>query len=290
MRFYFYTAQDILVVADGVESLARAGQIFWLTMDTRCQIFALGSQGVLTLTRQRLVERSNNQLRFFDLGQDMLCEILPFDCQGECESFRLKSKYIKLYNLGERSMLAVAGKRCIINAKYNTFEFKSIEKNKKNYYILESKPSKWLLVLSDEKTIYNGRYIDYEVLGGSIKVYSHQPNVYNVGRVMEYNFAVDRFTSVAIRDTRHEMGLVDSEFAGIYFMEAIMCGRTKLAYSRISYELKSSITEEILAQYFGEIDDYIYLPELQQYVTLKNNNIVGVYHIVVNNGLIASIY
>lgn len=278
--------------ADGVDKRIDGGQVFLLDIRSTCHIYALDGTGVITLTVQGLVNKSNNQIKFYDLGQDVLCEILPFDCQGECVNYRLKTKYIKLYKLGENCLFNFSGKKCVIEGEYNSFVFKRLEKCKKPYYILENRTSKWLTLLSEEEIIFNGKYIDYEELNQSvIKIYTHQPNVYNVGRVVEYNFSTDKLSSVAVKDNSTEIRLADKEFAEIYFMDAIMCGRIKLARGLLlSHELKSSIGEDILREYFGEIDDYIYLSVPCVYITLKNNNIVGVYHIVVNNGLVTSIY
>lgn len=270
--------------------MVKGGQIFCLSMEQPCQIFSLNGEGVITITKQALQDKSNNHIKLYGLGQGVLCEIMPFACQGERADFRLKTKYVKLYKIGSGSLLEWSGNKYFINASYNLFDFKNIALNKKDYYILDNKQSKWLIVLSEESIIYNGKYIDYEKLQDSIKIYAHPPNVYNVGKIVQYNFSSMQTSVFAVKDNGGEIGLVSEDFAEIYFMDAIMCGRIKLAYSRISHELKSSISEQILAEYFGQIDDYVFLPDDKAYITLKNNNIVGVYHIVVNNGWITSIY
>lgn len=290
MRFYFYSAQNILVCTSEFSKKITAGQIFSMDMEQECQIFSLDGAGSLALTRQALIDKCNNQIKFYEMGQDVLCEIMPFACQGENVAFRLKTKYAKLYRLGNNSLLEISGRKCVVDARYGGFSFNSISFNKKDYYIIDNVQANWIIVLSEEDVVYNGRYIDYEVLKSKIKIYTHSPNVYNVGKIVQYDFNCDKKNIIIVKDKGQEAELISNEFIEVYFIEAILCGRTKLAYSRISYELKSSISEQVLADYFGEIDRYIYLPEKQVYITLKNNNIVGVYHIVVNNGWITSIY
>lgn len=290
MRFYFYTSQNIVVRTCTYSRVIASGQIFYLSMKDDCSIYSLDGMGVVTFTKDSLLNRSNNQVKFYELGQDVLCEILPFDYQGECKSYRLKSRLVKLYGIKEKSVFCMDGNKCIINAKYNGFTFKTIAKDNRNVYILDNKKNKWLIVLTDERIVFNGKYIDFEELKNEIKIYTHQPNVYNVGKIIKYDLSSGKISASVVNDKGAENVLIDEEFTAIYFLEAIMCGRIKLAYSKISYELKSSISQEILGKYFGEIDEYIYLQTNNVFVTKKNNNIVGVYHIVVNQGLITAIY
>lgn len=259
-------------------------------MEENCSIYSLDGVGVITLTKESLLNRANNQIKFYEIGQDVLCEILPFDCQGQFKSYILKNKIVKFYNIKEKSLLCVGGEKCVIDASFDEFAFKVIAKDKCNVYVLANKKSKWLIILTDEKIIFNGKYVDFEELKNEIKIYTHQPNVFNVGKIIKYDLQNGDISCSIVNDKGVECGLIEEEFTVVYFLEAIVCGRTKLAYSKISYELKSSISQEILGKYFGEIDDYIYLQACNMFVTKKNNNIVGVYHIVVNQGLITAIY
>lgn len=290
VRFYFYTSQNILVRTCSCSKIITGGQIFCLSMEEDSSIYSLDGVGVVTVTKESLLNRTNNQIKFYEIGQDVLCEILPFDCQGQFKSYRLKNKFVKFYNIKEKSLLCVCGEKCVINAEFDKFTIKTITKDKCCIYILVNTKSKWLIVLTDEKIIFNGKYVDFEELKNEIKIYTHNPNVYNVGTIIKYDLQKDEKSFSIVNDKGVENGLMDEEFTSIYFLEAIMCGRLKLAYSKISYELKSSISQEILGKYFGEIDDYIYLQNCNVFVTKKNNNIVGVYHIVVNQGLITAIY
>ena len=116
------------------------------------------------------------------------------------------------------------------------------------------------------------------------------PNMFNVGKLAKYEFKLDDIKYKAINDRGEQRRQIDNGFTIIYFLEAIKCGRFKYAYNKLSYELKSVISIEILNDYFKQIDNYIYLQEQDVFITLKNNKVIGIYHCVVKDNLIDNIY
>ena len=149
---------------------------------------------------------------------------------------------------------------------------------------------KYLILFNQSKIIYCGQYIDSEVTKKYIQIYSHVPNIFNVGGLLKCDFESGAIENKAVNDHGYEHKQLGDEFGLIYFLEAIKCGRVKYAYNKLSYELKTAINIDALANYFEPFDKYFYLHEQDVYITLKNNKVTGVYHFVVKDNLIDNIY
>ncbi|MBQ8522358.1 MAG: hypothetical protein IJ458_01685 [Clostridia bacterium] len=273
----------------------KAGDFYRLEIDDTevFNIYSTTSSGVMLLNKQILCNQQHNQVIFHQSKPDvLLCEIKPFISNDNIRQYAINGASLKIVeNYGSLCLYFKGKYYGCINQKCNSIQFEKIEKHNRQYgllYILGDK--KHIILFDDIQIIFCLQYIDSEVLKDCIQIYEHYPNIFNVGRIVKYDFESRQLTIKSVNDAGVEHKQINSNFTIIYFLEAIKCGRYKYAYNNLSYELKAEINIETLSKYFCCFDEYRYLHEQDLYVTLKNHRIVGMYHFDINKNLIDNIY
>lgn len=294
MRLYLYCSQDLILKDESNTVEIKGGDIVNINLmeDDKVCIYPKYSQGVMLLDRDVLSKRFHQQIIFHNFNNDsLLCEIKPFveDCNKM--SFHIKSTAIHLISYNETTYIKhnniiVASIPCDMRG----FEFQKHVKNEKEYGLLINNSQKWLIIFDENRLIYNDSFIDYELRSSYIQIYSHDSNIFNIGKLIKFEFDTNNIETKYVNDRGSELGALSEDFSIIYFLDAIKFGRFKYAYNALSYKLKSSISVETLNKYFNEFNKFIYIGEESAFVTLKNNKVAGIYHFVIKDNLIDDIY
>lgn len=294
MKFYLYSSQDLILKSDSEIHTIISGEIFSLSLNNgeKVWIYSTTSQGVIVLDENIVQSRQHSQIIFHVLNkQDVLCEIKPFISFDLGISYSLQNSNLKYIEDGKYMYIQFKDNIICHEKIYLSPTFYKFSRNNKEYGLLKWEgENKYIIFINNEELLYNSRYIDYELTDKHLQIYSHEPNVFNVGKLTEYNFQTTNFEYKSIKDRGEEKHLINNEFNLIYFLEAIKCGRFKYAHSKLSYDLRTTINLQILEQYFSPFDKYIFLHEQQAYITTKNDKIVGIYHFVIKDNLIDNIY
>lgn len=295
MEFYLYSSQDLFLKDDRQTRLLIGGDISRVkfNLDEKVFIYPCTSQGVMMLSENILNQQQHSQINFHKISDErVLCEIKPFITCDIAERYNLADTQLKLVQCGKGFYIYFNGSFIGQTPTLNILpKFEKFSRNKNEYGVLKWEcESNYMVIFNKEKVVYNSSYIDYEINNNYVQIYSHKPNIFNVGLLAKYDFSSEQLTYKTIKDRGEEKQLVSNDFCVIYFLEAIKCKRFKYASSKLSYELKAIINLEVLEQYFTPFDNYIYLDECQAYITTKNDKIVGVYHFVIKDNLIENIY
>ena len=294
MQFYLYSSQDLIINSEVFVDL-KAGNIYCLKLkqNENIIIYSTHTSGSLIINLSILQSQQHNQIVFHKLSnQAVLCEIKPFIIQGYERCYKIKEGELKLISNNNFAYIyfnGVYGGN--MYADEMKIKFEKLDKNGQEYGLitLDGK-DKQMILFNNQKLIFYGTYIDSEILKNYIQIYCHTPNIFNIGKLVKYDFINQTIQTKSVCDRGDERKQINYTFNIIYFLEAIKCGRFKYAYGKLSYELKSIIDINTLRMYFSEFDQYIYLHEQRAYITLKSNKIVGVYHFEINDNLINNIY
>ncbi|MBQ7880550.1 MAG: hypothetical protein IJ358_01745 [Clostridia bacterium] len=294
MQLYLYSSQD-LILRGKTQTTLLAGRICCIKfeVDEIVMVYPKHTSGVMIITKETLLQQQHSQINFYKLSESaLLCEIKPFIVQENIKQYLIKGANLKLIENLTTSYIYFNGTYYgNIKGKYISAKFQKIDKNNIEYGVLELELDKKYVILFDNKQIiYCGQNIDSEINKQYIQIYSHLPNIFNVGKLAKYEFETKTITNKSVIDKGDERRQINFEFNIIYFLEAIKCDRLKYAHSKLSYELKSVIDIKTLEEYFKGFDNYIYLYEQDAYIALKNNKVIGVYHFVVKDNLIDNIY
>lgn len=294
MKLYLYSSQDLICKGHGTEYLS-AGCVCRLDMEDieNVEIYPAYSSGIIIINKQILLNQRHNQIQFHQLSQDaVLCEIKPFVYKECAHQYSVKNSAVRLIENIDYTYIYFNNKYCgCIDIKLEEVNFKKIKANDIEYGLLYFGINKKYIILFDgNRVIYGNTFIDYEDNKKFIQIYSHEPNIFNLGRLTKFEFDGDKLTTKIVSDRGREYNQSNPEFNIIYFLEAIKCKRIKYAYSKLSYELKAVINIDVLDKYFLDFDRYIYISQQDAFITLKNNKVIGIYHFVVKDGLIDNIY
>ncbi len=258
-----------------------------------CWVYSATSLGVIAINHTTLNNKKHNQILFYDIDKDcILCEIKPFVQSENIYKYNILDVELKIVQDIENSYIYYKERYYgCIKSCFNKIEYNNKKYNQNQCGIIKLYGNNNYIILFDQnKVLYCNKYIDNEVLTKEINIYSHNPNAFNVGSLLNYNIETGAVFTKVVQDNGEEYKQTNNEFNIIYFLEAIKCGRYKYAYNKLSYNLKNEINKQTLMQYFNVIDEYIYLKDKQIYITVKNNKVIGVYHFVVKNNLIEEIY
>lgn len=294
MQLYLYSCQDLIIKGSSVGNI-KAGDIYKLQLAPveMIEIYPAHSSGVILLNSNTISMQQHSQITFHKLNeQDILCEIKPFVINENINQYLIKGANLKfIQNINDIYIYFNGVYQGSIKCIFDNIKFNKIEANKKEFGIVEILgDKKYIILFNNNQILYCGTYIDSEQTKGYIQIYCHNPNIFNVGRLIKYNFLDNKLDIKCVGDRGEERKQLSFDFNIIYFLEAIKCGRFKYAHNKLSYELKSIINIDILRQYFTTFDNYIYLAECDAYITIKNNKVIGVYHFVVKDNLIDNIY
>lgn len=294
MQLYIYSSQDLIAKGNITVSI-KSGDIFRLQLDQEedvC-IYPSNSSGIMLINRQILIKAHHSQINFHKLSENaLLCEINPFISQENGKRFYIKNSCLNLVESGECTYIFFNGTYCgNLKARLEEYKFDKLNGDKEEYGLFQlGKYKKYIILFSDDNIIYSGDCIDSETNKEYVQIYSHAPNIFNIGKLTKYTFLDKSIISRSVCDKGDERKQISQKFNIIYFLEAIKCERFKYAHSKLSYELKAVININTLQQYFNPFDKYIYLNEQDVYITIKNNKVAGVYHFVVKDNFIDNIY
>ena len=290
MQCYIYSCQD-LILKGNTFAYIKAGDVYCINVEKEENIFIYSpfQSGVMLLNTQTLIEKVHNQINFYEIGtKEVLCEIIPFHSEGQ--NFIANSSTVKLVNAGSVHLYyneKYCGKIECENAKPI---FEIISKCGKEYGLIKFDKSKHIILFDQSEILLCSKYIDYEISNNYIQIYEHNPNIFNIGKLIKYNFSNGEYITKSVNDRNCIVAEKSKDFGLEFFMEAIKCGRYKNAYEKLSYELRADISTDVLKQYFKQFDDYKYIDKTNAYITFKNYKVVGVYRFEVNQNLISNIY
>lgn len=294
MRFYLYSSQD-LWIENGEQSFnVFKGAIFCVQLsDEECiKIYFKEACGVMILDNRTVLNRCHQQINFHNLNDaTILCEIKPAMHADRCKYFNIKNAVVKLVENNGKVHLFHNDKLCgEIDNDFSAFVFetKSIN-NIEHGIVCCGKDKKHIIIFNENKIIFDSEYIDYEITSSEINIYIANRNMLNVETLIKLDCKTGEFNYKFIARHLGEKTLTSPEFLVAYFLDAIMCKRFKVAYSKLSHELKSAINIQVLEKYFAPFDQFVYVEEQEAYVTLKNNKVAGIYHFVVNDNFIDNI-
>lgn len=286
MEFYIYSSQELILKGDECVKI-EPKQIYKLDIEKYEQIYIYSavSAGIVFITYDILAKQKHSQIIFHQIKDNVvLCEIIGFENYNKYYEYSFKEGKLKLVDNGDGFGVYYNGESCgCINSKIKDF------KNTENCGVIIFK-NNYLIAFDDKRIIYSGQYIDYEITLSCIQIYTHSLNLFNVGQLIIYDFKNEKFTYKAVADRGDIKKISNHDFVAVGFLDNIINYRFNKAYNKLSYELRQSISEDVLSKYFSVIDEYIYLNNEEVFITLKNNKVVGVYHFVVMDDVIDAIY
>lgn len=290
MQLYIYSCQD-LIIKSTVFDYLKAGSFYCLEIDKQemFEVYSTTSNGSIILNCDILHQQAHEQINFHQLNNNMmLCEIKPFVGVEGAIRYKVDEGCVKLiqrknntYIYFNEKYYGCIGQKCDI-------KFEKFDNGKCGVLYLTGE--KKYIIIFNQSLLLCEQFVDNEVLKDCIQLYTHQPNIFNIGNLIKYEFKDSKLSIKSVCDRGIEHKQVNSEFSIIYFLEAIKCKRYKYAYNKLSYELKSEITKQTLQDYFGEIDNFKYLSNEDAYITFKHNKIMGVYHFNIKDNMIDNIY
>lgn len=291
VKFYIYSCQDLIVKNDTSAHIS-AGEIYCIEIEDDEDIFVYFTThaGVLIINSNILHKQVHGQINYYKLdNQNILCEIIPFLPPSQ-NSFCINNSVLNIVNSG--------GVYVYFNNNYygkildveDAPIFEKINRNGKDYGLIKFDKKKYIIFFSETKILYCGRYVDYEILNNYIQIYEHVPNIFDLGKLVKYTFETNMFSVKCVNDRGKLHIEKNTNFLVEFFMEALKCERFKYAYEKLSYELRSDISIDVLKQYFKQFDEYKYIETTKTYITLKNHKIVGVYKFVTSQNFIENIY
>ena len=288
MQLYLYSSQDLIIIS-GTETHNINAGIFNLKLHENENVIIHHKNGCgsMILNNQTILDRQHSQLKYYELSKNaILCEIKPFIANIVPIKYNVNNSETLIYFSGKQLQIFYNHKYIgSINGNIKDIKFKRVDENKLGVILCGGN-----IILFNDDIIYCSSYIDYEINNKFIQIYSHSPNVFNVGQLTKYEFVSKKISINNVCDRGDEQKHIGAEFAVIYFLDAIKCGRFKYAHNKLSAELKLAIDVVTLQQYFKSFDEFVYLQEEDCYITLKNNKVTGIYHFVVKNNLIDNIY
>ena len=294
MRLYLYSCRDLIAATRDKVITIAGGDVFSLKIcdDEHVFIYPAEAKGVIVLTRQQLLSRCHDQIIFYDINNDaILCEIKPFVYIENCKRFTIGGSNIDVVESAGLTHVYFNNEyQGCVKSAFSQIDFQNIKHGEREYALLcFGQNKKYILLASEQEVKCLYGCVDSEVNSKWLSIYRHEPNIFNVGQLIKFDLESGEVVVSAVCDRGDECKQMGHEFDIIYFLDAVLCARWKLAYSKLSYELKSSIDQEVLKQYFSDFDKYIYLVDEDVYIRIKNNKVVGINHFVVNNHLIDDI-
>lgn len=294
MQLYLYSCQDLIIKGASVINLS-AGEICCLKFDKdeTADIYCASASGVMLINERILESQRHNQIAFHKLNNEaLLCEIKPFVLNENIHQHLIKGANLKLIENIDSTYIYFNGAYYgCVNQNLKNVVFEKREKDRQEYGILQFGGEKrYIIIFNSKQILYCNQFIDCEIKKDYAQMYTHMPNIFNVGVLTKCEFATSALTNKTVCDRGEERKQINIEFNIIYFLEALKCKRFKYAHTKLSYELRVMIDIDTLSKYFVEFDNYIYIQQQDTYVTLKNNKVVGIYHFVVKDNLIENIY
>lgn len=294
MEFYLYSHQDLIIKSNDFK-LLKADSFYQLKLDKDeiIVVYSTTCSGSIVLNYEILTRQQHNHIAFHKVNANViLCEIKPFNNDLSCRQFRLDESTVDIFDGGNFTIVYFNNQYYgFIDDKCQNVQFESVKNGNNKFGIITTNGShKNIIIFNKSQVVFCGQYVDKEILKNYIQVYLHIPNIFNVGQLIKYDCLNNKIIINAVKDSGEQCLLQNNQFTTIYFMESLKCGRYKYAHSKLSYELKSEITKETLAKYFGRVDAYYYLHEQDVYITFCAHKIRGVYHIDIKNNMICNIY
>ena len=293
MKFYLYSCQDLIIKSTDFINL-KANHFYSLEIDNNEYIcvYSTYSAGCMALNCNTLTQK-HNQINYYTIDDNTkLLEIKPFINNENTKHYIIEGSDLKLSKTQDGVYIYFNNHFYgFIKNKINDIKFEKLQKNQQQYgliYLFGNK--KYLIFFNKDKIVFCGEYVDNEILKNCLQIYKHTPNIFNVGNLIKYDFENKDLSFKAVCDKGEEYKQLSPEFNIAYFLEAIKCGRYKYAYNKLSFELKAEIKEDVLRDFFGQFDSWFYLSLQDAYVTIKNHKVNNIYHFVVKNNLIDSIY
>ena len=256
-------------------------------------VYSPTAAGMMLMNTDILNTQHHNQIIFHKLSNEaILCEIKPFVLNERVRQYVIKGASFKIIeNIDATYFYFNSEYYGCIKQQCNSIKFEKVQNESQEYGVIDiSGDKKYIVLFNSTKVLFCGQYIDSEIIKNNIKIYTHIPNIFNIGSLISYDFSTREMLTKSVSDRENERKQINGEFNVIYFLEAIKCGRFKYAYNKLSYELKTGIDIDTLSDYFKQFDTFIYLQEQDVYITLKNNKVVGVNHFVIRDNLIDNIY
>lgn len=294
MQVYLYSSQDLILEGDTLCNL-KAGDFYLLQINTNevIKAYPATSSGIMVLNYDILSQSNHNQIIYHKLDEDiMLCEIKPLISFENACQYNINGGNLKTINCLNELYIYFNNKYCgCIKQKCTDIKFEKLNKQNQEYgLMLIGGIKKYLILFSNTQVLFFGQYIDYEIMSNYIQIYYHNPNIFNVGNLVKYDFNTNLLEYKSVRDRGDEYNIETSGFQVVSFLEAIKCGRYKYAYKKLSYELKAEIEVDILSQYFKRFDTYYYLSDRDCYITIYNHKITDIIHISSKDNVINRIY
>lgn len=293
MKLYLFCCQDCILKGNST-AILKAGDIFNIQFDDNeiIEVYPLHSSGVILLNKENLISKQHTQINFYTLSADsILCEIKPFISPFKMLKYNINGSELSLsisntatYILYNNDYYGSIYNQ-VIDIKFNKQGTTNGE-----YGIVTFSENKYIIVFNNRDIVYCGNIIDYETTRQHIKIYSHNPNIFNVGKLTSIDFNTGKEVENIVDDSGCCQICNNSQLINIYFLEAVKCGRYKLAHGMLTSDLKEVINKEMLKQYFKPYDKYIYLYTEDAFIALKNNKVTGIYHLVVKDNYIDNIY
>lgn len=293
VQFYLYSSQDLMIKSDGFKSV-KAGNIYCLNLleSENAFVYSNCANGVILLNRQILQDGQHNNINFYPIDDNnTLCEVKPFGVNENILNYDVDGANVKLITNGNQTYIYFNSVYYgIIKDMCKDVTFTKFGKNNQFGIIAFGGRGRFIILFNSAQILYCGNYIDFETNAEYVQIYSHSPNIFNVGQLFKYSFNNDKIEIKTVKDRGVDYNQANSQFDLIYFIEAIKCGRFKYAYNKLSYDLKSVINIDTLKDYFGTFDKYIYLSNAKAYVTFKNGKIERVHRFEIKDNLIDNIY
>jgi hypothetical protein len=294
VQLYLYSCQDLILESNSLYDIkARGFYRLYINPSEILKIYPTQTPGIMVLNNKMLQECKHNQIIYHKLNDNtILCEVKPFIANDHIYQYLIKDAgIIVVQNVNNVYIYYKGIYYGTIDQECIDIRFDKIEKGSQEYGIIYlGGKKKHIVVFNALQVLYCGQYIDSEILKDYIQIYTHNPNIFNIGTLVKFNFNNQLLSCTSIVDRGDERKQVREEFNIIYFLEAIKCGRYKYAYAKLAYELKSQINIDILSVYFPRFDRYIYINSEDVYIMLCNNKIVGIYHFSIKDNMIYNIY
>lgn len=288
MELYLYSHQDLVLTSSNKvyeigEGLFHVG----LQPGELVNVQAKYCAGNIIIDQEILSNENHSNIDYYKLNDNaILCELKPFTNNCCDNIYRVNTNYIKLFQTAGITYIYL-NNQYVGNIKSNCKNVEFITTYGNRLGVIKCNKN---IIIFNNKIIYCGSYIDYEINSQYIQIYTHQANMFNIGQLIKYEFDSNQIIIRNVIDNVNECKMKNSDYNIVYFLDSIKCGRYKQAYNLLTTELKLNVAADTLRDYFMGLDDYIYLQEEDCYITLKNNKVIGVYHFAVKANLIDNIY
>lgn len=292
VQFYLYSSQDLTIKSDS-DNHIMAGNIYCINFnkDESVLVYPNNSSGVMLINNQILESKNHANIIYHQIDDgNTLCELKPFVISETVMNYTIDEAVVKLIVGGSQIYIYYNSIYYgTINLVINDYKFLKLGKDNDCGMIMLN-GSTYIILFNKTQIIYCDECIDIETKVGYVQIYNHNPNIFNVGQLIKYNFDSRQIDIKCVKDKDVEYSESNNQFGTIYFVEAIKCGRFNYAYSKLSYELKSTINIDTLKRYFETFNSYTYLDKIKAYVTFKNGKIKHIHRFEIKNNLIDNIY